>query len=186
MQSCRMGFPAQVERRDPPMNRQKRTTSRLIPVLCALLAVLLGTTLFVLLRPEQEPPQFTPPPFDATAEQGVPTVPEELGYSSPFKDGMSYRFSICGNVVVDDGKAVVYLTNPAENAVWLKVRLLAADGTLLGETGLIRPGEYVRAVDLTTVPASDSQIQLKIMGYEPETYRSAGSVTLNTMIGTLP
>lgn len=168
------------------MNRQKRTTSRLIPVLCALLAVLLGTTLFVLFRPEQETPQFTPPPFDAAAEQGVPTVPEELGYSSPFKDGMSYRFSICGNVVVDDGKAVVYLTNPAENAVWLKVRLLAADGTLLGETGLIRPGEYVRAVDLTAVPAPDSQIQLKIMGYEPETYRSAGSVTLNTVIGTLP
>ena len=99
---------------------------------------------------------------------------------------MSYRFSICGNVVVDDGKAVVYLTNPAENAVWLKVRLLAADGTLLGETGLIRPGEYVRAVDLTTVPAPGSQIQLKIMGYEPETYQSAGSVTLNTVIGTLP
>ena len=55
-------------------------------------------------------------------------------------------------------------------------------GELLGETGLIRPGEYVQSVTFDTVPASGATISMKVMAYEPETYHSAGAVTLNTTI----
>ena len=37
-----------------------------------------------------------PPPFESEAQQGVPDVPEELGYSSPDRDDMSYDFAVCG------------------------------------------------------------------------------------------
>lgn len=36
------------------------------------------------------------PPFESEAQQGVPDVPEELGYSSPGRDDMSYDFAVCG------------------------------------------------------------------------------------------
>lgn len=96
---------------------------------------------------------------------------------------MTYRFSVCGNVMTEGNEAVVYLTNPAENEVWMKLRVLDENGNVLGETGLIKPGEYVKSVALNTLPDAGTKISLKIMGYEPETYRSAGSVTLNTAIG---
>ena len=127
--------------------------------------------------------EFAPPPFDATAVAGVPEVPENLGYISPYRDGMGYRFSVCGNVVLEGSNAAVYLTNPAENEVWLKLRVWDEKGNILGETGLIRPGEYVKDVALTENLTAGTKIKLKIMGYEPETYFSAGSATLNTAIG---
>ena len=130
--------------------------------------------------------EFTPPPFAENAVSGTPEVPEALGYSSPYKEGMSYRFSVCGNVTAEGKNAVVYLTNPAENTVWIKLRVLDESGETLGETGLIRPGEYLRCVTLSTVPPPGAKIKLKIMGYEPETYQSAGSATLNTLMGGTP
>ena len=94
-----------------------------------------------------------------------------------------YRFSVCGNVIMEGSNAAVYLTNPAENEVWLKLRVLDENDNILGETGLIRPGEYVKDVALTENLTAGTKIKLKIMGYEPETYFSAGSATLNTAIG---
>ena len=44
--------------------------------------------------------EFVPPVFESTAQQGVPEVPEELGYTSPYREGMAYRFSVCANVTM--------------------------------------------------------------------------------------
>lgn len=159
----------------------KRSTA--VPILGAVLAVLVIAMVLALCLPSRKTAEFTPPPFEQNAVSGTPEVPEELGYSSPYKEGMTYRFSVCGNVTEENGSAIVYLTNPAENQVWLKVRILDAGGDMLGESGLIKPGEYVKSVALNTLPEVGTKISLKIMGYEPETYRSAGSVTLNTTVG---
>ena len=85
---------------------------------------------------------------------------------------------------MEGSNAAVYLTNPAENEVWLKLRVLDGNGNILGETGMIRPGEYVKDVALTENFTAGTKIKLKIMGYEPETYFSAGSATLNTAVGS--
>ena len=58
--------------------------------------------------------------------------------------------------------------------------ILAVNPNILGETGLVRPGEYVQTVALTTIPKSGTPITLKIMAYEPDTYYSAGAASLNT------
>lgn len=127
-----------------------------------------------------EPTVFTPPPFDKNAVQGVPDVPDGLGWNE--LDVYVYKALICGVVVVDGSSADIWFTNPVENAVWLKLRILDADGNTIGETGIIKPGEYIQSVNFTTVPSCGSEIDLKLMGYEPETYCSAGSTTLNTTI----
>lgn len=129
---------------------------------------------------EIEKAEFTPPPFDMSAVRGTPEVPEGLGWSEV--DAQVYKASICSRIIADEGKADVWLTNPADNEVWLKLRLIDSNGQVLGETGIIRPGEYVQSVKLNTEVKSGESVSMKLMGYEQETYYSAGSVTLNTSI----
>ena len=129
---------------------------------------------------EPESVAFTPPPFDENAVQGTPDVPENLGWGEI--DAQVYKASICGVVTVEDGKADVWFSNPESNTVWLKLRVLNANGNTLGETGLIRPGEYVQSIVFETIPEVGDSIGLKLMAYEPETYYSAGSATLNTTV----
>ena len=134
--------------------------------------------IFALARqPEPVRGEFTPPPYDAAAVVGIPAIPEGLGYSE--LDCQAYKVSLCGKLGAD---GTVFLTNPKENTVWLKLRVLDEKGNILGETGLIRPGEYVRSVLLENVPKDGSTIALKIMAYQPDTYFSEGAATLNTKI----
>ena len=136
----------------------------------------------------KDPPkgEFVPPAFESMALQGVPEVPEDLQYSSPYREGMAYRFSICANVTMDSNKATVYFTNAEGNNVYLKLRVLDENDNILGETGLLKPGEYVKDVELIQALSAGTGIRLKIMSYAPDTYLSEGSVVLNTTIGTAP
>lgn len=159
-------------------------TNKTVSVLCGVFAVvLIVMSAALVFGRKHKTAEFTPPPFDPAAVAGVPEVPENLGYISPYQEGMGYRFSVCGNVMTEGNTATVYLTNHAENEVWLKLRVLDENDNILGETGLIRPGEYIKDVALTENLTAGTKIKLKIMGYEPETYFSAGSATLNTAIG---
>lgn len=124
--------------------------------------------------------EFTPPSFDPSAVQGTPDVPDGLGWEE--LDAQAFKASVCGAVVLDGNQADVWLMNQAENAVWLKLRVLNEAGNALGETGLIKPGEYVRSVAFDTLPRDGDPVTLKLMAYEPDTYYSAGSVSLKTTV----
>ena len=150
----------------------------------ALALLLLALPLFVACDKEEETPPaatFVPPPFDEAAKTGTPEVPNSLGWSPIDANGV-YKVSVCGVVKVENEKADIYLTNPEENSVWLKLRILDEEGNILGETGLIKPGEYVQSISFKSVPKAGSKIVMKVMGYVPDTYQSAGAVSLNTVI----
>lgn len=165
-------------------SKPQKQNLKSIYILGVFTAVMLIVMIVVLCIPKEPTVgEFIPPAFDSAAVQGTPEVPEGLGYSSPYQDGMAYRFSVCGKVKLDGKTATVYLTNDAENEVYLKLRVLDAEGNILGETGLIKPGEYVKDVELNEALAVGTSIKLKIMSYEPETYMSMGSAALNTTIG---
>lgn len=124
---------------------------------------------------------FVPPSFEKTAQPGEPKeISEDLGYSE-FDAGV-YRVALCGTPMVQNGNAVLYLTNPSENEVWLKIRIMDMEGQILGESGLLKPGEYVETVTLSIIPEEDTSVEMKIMAYELETYYSAGTVSLNTVL----
>lgn len=157
------------------MNTSSKMPIRFVGLICLISVV------FMVFSLSKDPsPAFVPPPFDASAQSGVPSVPEDLGYGEV--DAKVFRVSVCGVIQAQDGFADLWLTNPAENDLWLKVRMLDAQGKTLGETGLIKPGEYVQSVSLAETPPPNAEITLKIMSYEPETYASAGAVSLNTTI----
>lgn len=124
--------------------------------------------------------EFTPPEFDAAAQKGTPDVPDDLGYSEI--DAQAYTFWVCGKVICENGSAEIYLTNPDSSSVWLKVRVLDGNDRVLGETGLIKQGEYVQSVSLENIPTDGADIKLKVMSYEPDTYYSMGAASLNTTI----
>ena len=150
----------------------------------SLALLLLALPLFTACDNDDETPPaatFTPPPFDEGAQTGTPEVDSALGWSEVDANGV-YKVSVCGVVKVENKKADVYLTNPEGNNVWLKLRILDAEGNILGQTGLIKPGEYVRTITFDTVPDAGSKIVMKVMGYVPDTYQSAGAVSLNTVI----
>ncbi len=131
----------------------------------------------------EEQGEFVPPPFDAGAVVGTPDIedPNAIGYTE--LDAKAYKVSVCGLVKLSGDSADIYFTNLETNEVWLKLRVLDEKGNILGETGLIRPGEYVKSVTFTEkVPKVGTKITMKIMGYQPETYYSAGAVNLTTVV----
>ena len=153
---------------------------RMLLITGAICAVCVAILIVVLIQGPRKEIRFTPPSFDEAAVEGTPPLTEADGYR-PI-DAQVYQFSICGELTLKDGKTDVWLTNNAENAVWLKARLMDAEGNELGETGLIRPGEYVQSLHLATLPEETAEVTMAVMSYEPETYYSMGSVSLYTTL----
>lgn len=182
------------KKRRNKINKEKAAqTKRFDAVIIALLvaiAVAIAVTVVALAvlnsrgnnaEKSSETAAFVPPPFEEGAEQGTPHVPENMGYREIYQEGMSFRASICGEVNISEGKADVYFTNSAQNSLWMKLRVFDASGKVIAETGLIKPGEYLKTVSFDTIPKNGEKISMKIMTYEPDTYYSGGAVALNTV-----
>ena len=161
------------------MEKQKNIPIVVTTVICVLSVIMMIVALTIS-RGNTETAEFIPPPFEEKAVVGIPIVPDDLGWNEV--DAQVYKASICGKIIIEDDTADVWLTNPESNTVWLKLRILDADGNILGETGIIRPGEYVQTVEFDMVPEDGAEIGLKLMAYQPETYYSEGSATLNTRV----
>ena len=146
--------------------------------ICAMALICMIAALSITGKPTQAP--FVPPDFDATARKGQPEVPAALDWQT--LDAQVFTVGICGVLIPEESSVDIWLANPEDNAVWLKIRILDGSGAVLGESGLVRPGEYVQTVSLRTVPAPETAVTLKIMAYEPDTYRSAGAVSLYAAI----
>lgn len=155
----------------------------ILSVLCALSVVLMIVSLC---GHENDNAGFVAPPFDETAKQGMPHNEESarFGWAEISQDEIPYKTAVCGKLQIVDKQAVVFLTNYADNDVWLKLRVLDGDGKTIAETGLAKPGEYIESVQFTEAMKDGEVIKLKIMAYEPETYYSVGSIVLNTTIKT--
>lgn len=162
--------------------KKKQKKNYILPLAAVLCVLSLAVMVFALTRQEPQTVmgEFTPPPFDGGAVVGSPAVPEGLGWQE--LDAKVYKAGICGKFIPKGNTADVWLTNPESNTVWLKVRVLDEKGNTLGETGIIKPGEYVQSVELDNVPKAGKPIVLKIMAYQPDTYYSEGAVSLNTTI----
>ncbi len=148
-------------------------------VVCAVTVIEMIVSIIVAGKKNRQP-EFVPPAFEASAQVGTPET-EDPSWTQVHRDGMGFSAHICCKVTVKDGAADVCFTNDSGNEVWLKLRILAENDQILAETGLLKPNEYLKAVTFTTAPQSGAKIKLKIMAYEPETYYSAGAVTLNTV-----
>lgn len=147
-------------------------------LLTGILAIVSVAVMIAALFSVDRTADFVPPPFDPAAQKGTP--PASLSSDYRALDAQVFQAALCGQPRLLGSAVEVWLTNPEENSVWLKLRILDSEGNILGETGLLRPGEYVRQLQLDETYPPPMQLVLKLMAYEPETYHSAGSVTVRT------
>lgn len=136
---------------------------------------------------QTEPPketvmgEFVAPEFEPNAVVGMPVVDESMGWAV-LDITQGYRVHVCGILNADsNGSLPVWFTADADNTVWVKLRIVDENGNVLGETGILKPGEYVERLQLQQGTHSCA-VSLEIMGYEPETYHSAGTVSLATTL----
>ena len=160
------------------MGRQKRFLSAIM-LICCVTAVLIMICSIIFGKRETRA-VFTPPDFDASAVAGTPDGSLIDYYGS--LSGGDYQVSLSCKLKRMEEGAEIWLTNPVENTVWLKARITDEQGNILGETGLIRPGEYVQSVQWIIDPPAAPTVSIKIMAYEPDSYYSAGAMVLNTEI----
>lgn len=161
--------------------------SYLLSILVVVFAIALTVMIVVLCLPKKEPTRgaYVKPAFDGSAVRGTPEVDASLGYIELYKEGMAYRVSLCGEPTVEGNALTVYFTNSEQNEKYLKLRVLDEKGNTLGETGVLRPGEYVQSVTLEKKVAPGTSLKYKVLSFEPEDYTSAGSVTLSVkVVGT--
>lgn len=159
----------------------KRIKNSLILVLAGVFLVLSVSACLMAFFGTEPHPAFVPPQFDSAAAEGTPNVPEGLGWSELYRQGMTFRASVCGEIFIVGRTATVYFTSPKDNTLWLKLRILSENGAILGETGLIKPGQYIPSITFDTLPENGEKIILKLMSYQPETYYSGGAVTMTTV-----
>ena len=159
---------------------KKRKNRLLIGAFVLCVIALFSMILALTIGKREIQAEFTPPSFDSNACVGTPKIPEDLGWSE--LDAHMFKLSICGTIQPTGNDVDIWMLNPEENHVLLKRRILDTEGRILGESGLIKPGEYLKSVHLDIVPQEGTNIVLKIMAYEPETYYSAGAVSMNTVI----
>ncbi len=157
---------------------EKKYNLKIIIYSIISILVLLGTIGTIIYK-LQAPPKFIPPDFESTAIQGYPNPPEELGYTSANLTG-DFSIGMCGVLEEKNKNIPIYFTNIESNSMNIKLQIFDKDNNILTQTGLIKPGEYIEAVTLNeSLPEGETNITIKIMGYEPDTYYSAGFTTMN-------
>ena len=125
---------------------------------------------------------FTEPSFESGALVGMPENVDESLRHSKMAVAEGFVVWMCADPVVTGGQARIFFTSEETNNVWVKVQFVDAEGTLIGESGLLRPGEYVENISLAQVPEEDGLITARILSYEQDTYYSKGTATAQVML----
>ena len=155
----------------------------ILAVLGAILLVLLVVTIVVVVdRNKTVYGDFVPPPFDENAVKGRPDNVDKAFEYGELQLREGYVVLMARSPAVEDGAATLYLTAPESNKVWVRVELYDEKGNLLGGSGVLRPGEYVNAIELERVPKKTGLVVAKIISYEPDTYYSYGVAQAQIML----
>lgn len=119
---------------------------------------------------------FVAPDFDANAVEGIPKNIDEPSYQDMKMEDFSFK--IFGEPKIENDELVLYLTNLEENPSWMKVRIYDENGNVLGESGIVRNGEYLRNVHINSAMTTGQTVVARMFFYEPETYMSMGAFNL--------
>lgn len=162
-----------------------RNTMKFVLLGVLLVAISVGIFLWIL--------TIEPPFFDQNLIVGTPQdIPLEKGYGF-FEEPDVCAAYLCQNPDFDGKNADLYLTNPMENeGLFIRVEVFTIDiiydengkqkgtalGEMLGKSGFIRPGEYVKTVTLDKKLKEQTMVVLKVAVYEEETGKNHGSMLI--------
>lgn len=124
--------------------------------------------------------KFIPPKMDKTSKGGTPKYVEEYGYKV-LKMSEDYNISIAGKPKLKGKYLYIYFASNESSKYLFKVRIYK-DKTLIEETGLIKSNHYIDKIKVGNKLKAGDKITYKVMGYEPDTYYSAGEVQLDVRV----
>lgn len=160
-------------------------------VLAALLLVAALTAGLIALA------RLEPPLIDAQETPGAPENTAGIPGFETYETPGVCRVSLSCSPAVSGHSAEIYLTNPAENSVLLRAELYSVravtdeqtDQTsylpdkLLGKTGFLHPGSYVKSVSVSGLRAGENtKVLVKISTMQEETRKSMGIFYIRTTI----
>ncbi len=151
-------------------------------VILTIISVVLIITTIIIAQVTGSRKEFVKPEFDSNAINITnEKIPEELQYAEiNVEEG--YKVGVCNNLVLDESNNIkIYFRSLKENNVYVKLRIYDKEERVLAETGLIKSGEEIEKIKVENLK-DDTNVIVKIMSYEPDTYYSRGTVTLNTKI----
>lgn len=152
---------------------------RLLIILAVILMIAMVFMLVLLFANRDQPIPFTPPPFEENLTEVIPKdLPEETGYRE-FEIAEGFTVSLCGLIQAKDNRALVHFSSDADNTVWTRIVLLDNQGNLLGESGVLLPGQAVADIVLNAQPSENMDVTVKVLSYEPETYYSHGTAEIS-------
>lgn len=150
-------------------------------MLIMILVILISIIIFLLININDKK-SFVKPEFDKTS---TTSIPENINYKKSgikITDGYSIYIEALPKKTKDN-YLNINLISYEDNNVWIKVRVLNNKKEIIAESGLIKSGEYLEKIKLNKTINVNDQISYKIMGYQTDSYLSAGSIILNTRIG---
>ena len=162
------------------MSKNNKRLIAVLTTICCISVLLMIVSLIA--TSTTEIAEFTPPNFDINAINDKPDIDEDSGWGKIWQEGMGYHFYFNGKLKLNDQTVDAYFYNPPENNCYLKIRVFNVQGNIIYESGLIRPGEYLKTIKFASYVSANENISIKIMSYNPENYTSMGSVILNTSI----
>lgn len=124
---------------------------------------------------QNEAVDFKAPPFETELERA--SASDLFLRSDSLIEAGDLKFFVEGPFVETDDSVKLTVWNSDESSTLIRVRVLDMEGKILGESGLIQPGELLKKIVLDQ-PIDKSGLILTIMGYEPDTYYSAGTIKL--------
>ena len=146
-----------------------------IKILCSILGVLVIGLVIMLLTNNND---FKKPSF----ESNIIKVNDNTEYTNnliTIRDG--YSFYIEGSPEYKNNNLHINFYSNSDESIYLKVRVLK-DDKVIGESGLIKTGELLKSLRIKNLKVNDELTYL-IMGYEKDTYYSAGELKLKIKVG---
>ena len=153
---------------------------KIVMILCTCCIVMCIILIGLSRNGDDKTLEFDPPPFDNHAVKGKPQVPDDYNWSELMNENIEFSIGLSGRLVIDDDNNIaIYFYNGEDNQVWLKLRVYDFNKNIIAETGLIKPGEYIKEIELQNKIRVGEHIKVKVMSYQPETYYSEGAFILD-------
>lgn len=146
-----------------------------------LIIILLSCVLGFIIFSYNKKVTFSVPSFDKNATSIPETIDNE--YYTKLNVAEGYSMGVSGIILVNsENEGYVNLTSDDDNIVYIKLRLVDKNDNVIGESGLIKPGEYLEKIKLRKKVNEKDKFTLKIMSYEPDTYYSMSTAKLSVSL----
>jgi len=151
----------------------------IVALMCIFIILVL--IIIILMLSIKNKSTFKMPEFDKNVSSQIPI---DIDYqSSIIKVSDGYSVYIDGVPYIEKNDLVINFISIENNNVWIKIRIIDEEKNIIAESGLVKPGEYLKSVKLLKKISVKTNVTYMIMGYEIGSYMSAGTVNLNTKVG---